>query len=63
MGPLQAVEQLKYLHSHRGVEHRHRLIGHQELRPQDHGPGDDHPLLLPAAEHVGKLRQKILHRR
>jgi hypothetical protein len=30
MGPLQAMEQLQYLYSHRGVEHRHRLVGHQE---------------------------------
>src|SRR5437660_4160766 len=63
MSPLQAMEQLQYFYPYRGVEHRNRFVGHQELRPQDHGPGDNYTLLLATAEHVGKLRQKVLYRR
>ena len=59
---LQAAQQLQDFHAHRGIQHRDRFVRHDQLRLQDHGPGDHHALLLPAAEHVRELLQEVVHR-
>jgi len=52
---LQVLEQVQDLSATRGVDHRDRLVGHQVVRLQDHGPGDADALALPARERVGVL--------
>ena len=47
----------------RHVEHRHRLVGDQQVGPEHHGAGDDQPLALTAGELVrvaaGDLRRRM----
>ena len=47
---------------HRGVEGRHRLVGHDQPGLQGHGPGDDHPLALAAGDLVGIAQEEVLRR-
>ena len=48
----QVVEQAQDARPHRDVEHRHRLVGQQQLRLQHHRRGDRDPLALAAGELV-----------
>ncbi|TMC07956.1 MAG: hypothetical protein E6J41_15200, partial [Chloroflexi bacterium] len=40
-------------HPERGVQHRDGLVRHEERGARDEGPGDRHPLQLPAGQLVG----------
>ena len=46
----------------RGVEARHRLVGHEQARVQDHRPGDDHALALAARDLVRVAGEELLGR-
>ena len=59
---LQVEHQLEDLRAHAHVEHRDRLVGHQHLGLEDDGARDHGPLLLPAGEVGGVLRQVGLGR-
>ena len=50
--PLAAedVQQVEDLRPDGDVQHRDRLVGHQQFRLQHQRPGDDDPLPLPAGE-------------
>ena len=49
---LQLLEEVEHLGLHGDVESRHRLVGNDEVRLQDQGPGDADPLALAAGELV-----------
>ena len=49
---LQAREQVERLGADRYVQRRHRLVEHQDLRPQHERAGDGDALALAAGEHV-----------
>ena len=49
---LQAREQVEHLGADRDVERRHRLVEHQDLRPQHNRTGDGDALPLAAGKHV-----------
>ena len=48
----QVAQQVDDRGAQRGVDHRHRLVGHQQCRPGDQGARDGHPLELAARELV-----------
>jgi hypothetical protein len=52
---LQLVEEIQDLGPAGGVDHRDRLVGHQILRPQHHGPRDADALALATRERVRVL--------
>ena len=58
----QAQHQREDLAAHRRVEARHRLVGDEQARAQDHRPGDDHPLALAAGDLVGVAGEEALGR-
>ena len=61
----QVRQQGQDLPPDRDVERRHRLVGHQQLRPRRQGAGDPHPLPLAARQLVGvavrQLRREPHH--
>ena len=48
----QVEHQPEQLGPDRDVEHRHRLVGDDDLRVHDQRAGDDHPLALAAGQLV-----------
>ena len=54
-GPVDPVEQPHDALAGGGVEVAGRLVGQQDQRPVDEGPGDRHPLLLAAGQLVGQV--------
>ncbi len=56
---LQLDEQVEDLGLDRDVERRHRLVGDDQLRPQDERAGDPDALALPAAELVRVAAQGL----
>src|SRR5271157_399835 len=60
--PLQVQQELQDLRPYRDVEHRDRLVGNDEPRPQDERPGDHHPLPLTARKLVGEPAVELLWR-
>lgn len=52
---LELVEEVEDLGPAGGVDHGDGLVGHEVVRPQDHGPRDADALPLPARERVREL--------
>ena len=52
-------QQLDDLRADRHVEHGHRLVGDEEFRIEDEGPGDRNALPLSAAEFVREPEQEV----
>jgi len=52
---LQLLHELEDLNPHGRIQHGDWLVGNDQTWVQDLGAGNDHPLLLPAAEHVGGI--------
>ena len=53
-------ERARDLAAHRGVEGRHRLVSHEQVRVQRHGAGDDHALALATGDLVRVAREEGL---
>ena len=60
---LELREQVQDLRAARGVDHRDRLIRHQVVGLEHHGPGDRDPLALAARERVRVLLDELAGRR
>ncbi len=59
---LEVLEQVQDLGAAGGVDHGDRLVGHQVVRPQHHGPGDADALALAARERVRVLLHELAGR-
>ncbi len=57
---LQVLEQLQHLGLFARIEHRHRLVGDQELGLEDEGSGEGDPLQLTARQLVRLPVQKVV---
>ena len=57
--PVDALEIIHHLFGGDGVQRSHRLVGQDDLRLRDEGPGHGGPLLLAAGDLVGVLLQQL----
>ena len=58
----QLGEQLEHAGPQRDVEHRDRLVGHDQPRVAGEGPGDEHALPLAAGQLVRQLGRELAGR-
>ena len=56
---VQPVKKIHDLDAGSGVEVARRLVGQEDCRPVDHGPGNGYPLLLSAGELAGSVVPEI----